>query len=204
MKSATYFLIMAVVALLSSALAAGSWYWHPILGVFSLMGVPIVAMLNGARKGAEPGRGWFFLFGILAASVFFFLGIPTYATRAKIAASVERCVPSKGKIDPCLDEADTLHGYRVSASSLEGVDWRKAIEGCIRLSGVKTCVEDFANHGVAGAGVVTREDIAAICAGAESRTGCLLDLADKGYPFGWVKIEQAAADGTSAKDASIH
>jgi hypothetical protein len=65
-------------------------------------------------------------------------------------------------------------------------------------------VEDFANHGVAGAGVVTSEDIAAICAGAESRTGCLLDLADKGYPFGWVKIEQAAADGTSAKDASVH
>jgi hypothetical protein len=204
MKSAIYFLIMAVVALLSSALGAGSWYWHPISGVFSLMGVPIIAMLNDVRKGAESAQGWVFLFGILAASCFFFLGVPSYATRATIAASVERCVPSKGEIDPCLDEADTLHGYRVSASSLEGVDWRKAIEGCIRLSGVRACVEDFANHGVAGAGVVTSEDIAAICAGAESRVGCLLDLSDKGYPFAWLKIEQATADGTPAKDTSNH
>jgi hypothetical protein len=137
---------------------------------------------------------------VLAVVACFSLGSPSYATKAEIAASVGRCVPSKGAIDPCLEEAKTLYDYDVRASSLDEVDWRKALLGCIPVSGVRACVEDFASHRVTDEGVVTSADVAAICVGAENRTDCLLALANKGYPFNELEIasDQHTSEAESA------
>ncbi len=188
MTPRTCYSIMAAFGIGFVSLALGCWFWHPSLGPLALTCLPMIAMFNGIRRGSTEGTGWVFLSILLAVSAIFFAGFPTYPTRVKIAASVERCVPAKGAIKPCLDEAKTLYDYDVNAGSLAEVDWRKAFEGCIRVSGVRTCAEDFGRNGVTGEGVVTSDDIAAICAGEESRTVCLLDLAAKGYPFNAFKV----------------
>jgi hypothetical protein len=188
MRSKMYLPLMAVFVLTACGCAWGWWFVHPGFGPVALAFGPLLIMWDAfCRKRPERPIWHLVSLGLLAFSLTFALN-PGYADLEKIAASVERCIPSKGAIKPCLEEAETLHVYRVRASSLEAVDWRKALEGCIRVSGAQACIKDFVENDVAGPGVVTTEDIAAICLGGDNRTRCLLDLSDNEYPFGKLTV----------------
>jgi hypothetical protein len=178
--------------------SAGWWFLHSAFWFEAVACIGLLMFLRAVRR-RERGMGWL----IVAAAMVNFgafsaLESPTYAGVAQIGRSVENCIPFKGTVQACLDEAETLYGYQVSADDLDrAVDWRAAFKSCVAHCGARSCFAEFALNGVARNGAVLAQDVTAICASSPRRTDCLLDLAANGYPLLKVTIPKEGLDGTT-------
>ncbi|NTF18192.1 hypothetical protein G6L37_07215 [Agrobacterium rubi] len=197
-------IVTCVASLLSVAFMVG-WMYHASFHLPLAIGCLWVIVIQNRAWGDSDFPTLTLSIPVFSA-MFAILssGSPTYAQQARISASVEACVVAKGTIKPCLEEAKTLYGFDVSAYSLSpSIDWRAAMVGCLHVSGARACVEDFANNDVASIGVVSTDDVAAICADATDRTDCLLDLSSKGYPFKVIDVFREAAVATEPTDGAL-